>query len=188
MNALPAVPSWYSGDLRTGLSGSTTWLFCVLWPLLNSSSLLRSFNRPRPFGPSFPSQAGCEGKGGCPDTCRLQAIADLSVKPPVIAVAVMPVLGIILQPVWEGVSALEDKQHARRREDAWTKRSMRIGVRLLFSQGQMSRERWLSYSHRRDVVTIIAIMAVMIRRNGYSAGLSVTGTQNMATHCVTLGR
>ena len=69
-------------------------------------------------GPSFPSRSGCEEKGGCPGTCRLQAIADLGVKPPVIAITVMPVLGIILQPVREGVRALEDKEHARRHEAA----------------------------------------------------------------------
>lgn len=38
-------------------------------------------------------------------------MADLGVKPPVVAVTVMPVLCIILQSVGEGVRALDDKEH-----------------------------------------------------------------------------
>ena len=39
-------------------------------------------------------------------------MADLCVKPPIVAVAVVPVLCIILKPVREGVRALENRQQA----------------------------------------------------------------------------
>lgn len=45
-------------------------------------------------------------------------MADLGVKPPVVAVTVMPVLCVILQPVGEGVRALDDKEHIGRSEEA----------------------------------------------------------------------
>ena len=47
-------------------------------------------------------------------------MADLCVKPAVTAITVVPVLGLVLQPVREGVGALEDKGHVRRgEEDGW---------------------------------------------------------------------
>ena len=56
-------------------------------------------------------------------------MADLCVKPPIVAVAVVPVLCIILKPVREGVRALENRQRT-------------AGLRKPFfnHEGQTSRE------------------------------------------------
>lgn len=45
-------------------------------------------------------------------------MADLGVKPPVVAITVMPVLCVVLQSVGEGVGALDDKEHTGGSEEA----------------------------------------------------------------------
>lgn len=83
-------------------------------------------------------------------------MADLGVKPAIAAVAVMPVLGVELQPVREGVRALEDKEHTRR----WRK--------------PFCREGWVSWQdvassparcHRGAVRALPVIGAMTVRRN-----------------------
>lgn len=99
-------------DLLSARSGSRTRVFCVLRPLLDPASPLGDLQyTPDHFSKTdFCLPSVWERR--CLGTCRLQAVADLRVKPPIVAVAVMPVLCIILKPVREGVRALEDRQHA----------------------------------------------------------------------------
>lgn len=56
-------------------------------------------------------------------------MADLSVKPPIVAVTIMPELSVILQPIREGVLALEDRQHAHGSEEALLPRSTDVKER-----------------------------------------------------------
>lgn len=75
-------------------------------------------------------------------------MADLGVKPAIAAVAVMPVLCLVLQPVREGVCALEDMEHARRGEEAPLPRRTGVMARggfLTFSWPQRSRGSYSGY-------------------------------------------
>lgn len=75
-------------------------------------------------------------------------MADLGVKPAIAAVAVMPVLCLVLQPVREGVRALEDMEHARRAEETLLPGRTGVMARggfLTFSSPQRSHESYSGY-------------------------------------------
>lgn len=77
-------------------------------------------------------------RGGGLGTCRPEAVADLRVEPAIIAVAVVPVLAFVLQPIFEGVGTLGKARHpcesqVRRPErpcDGVSGGHLRVAVRL----------------------------------------------------------
>lgn len=55
-------------------------------------------------------------------------MADLGVKSPIVAVTVVPVLSVVLQPIREGVPALEDEEHTCGAEEATAHSPRRMKV------------------------------------------------------------